>query len=71
MVKDITPTDIFKATLQLVLKSRDQWTHCCYFRCVMNTGWAAGDDKYLCRVGLCVETCDAVNKIQKQVIVKA
>lgn len=30
---------------------KEKWTECKIFECVMNTGWAAGEDRYKCRVG--------------------
>lgn len=30
---------------------KEQWTTCYAFRCVMNTGWAAREDRYKCRIG--------------------
>lgn len=57
MAKYITPTDMLKATLQSALKSRNEWTQCGCYRCVMNTGWAAGDESYKCKHGLDIKTC--------------
>lgn len=42
------------------MKPKEEWTRCTYFKCVMNTGWAAGDDKYLCIAGLNMKTCGAI-----------
>ena len=42
---------------------KEKWTVCHQFRCVMNTGWAAGEDKYKCRIGKDCNSCGA-DKIQ-------
>lgn len=39
-----------------------KWTKCPIFRCVMNTGWAAGLYKYKCRIGKDFNTCGAIEK---------
>lgn len=47
---------------------KDQWTTCHVFRCVMNTGWDAGDDKYKCRIGSDYYKCGALENIRKPII---
>ena len=42
--------------------SQDKWTKCHLFCCVMNTGWAAGEFKYMCRIGKDCNTCGAIKK---------
>ena len=44
---------------------KEKWTDCHTFRCVMNTGWAAGADKYKCRIGKDCNSCGA-DKIQQK-----
>lgn len=43
-------------------KPKEEWTYCPVFRCVMNTGWAAGVDKYKCRIGSDCNNCSALKK---------
>ena len=38
---------------------KEKWTSCHQFRGVMNTGWAAGEDKYKCRIGKDCNSCGA------------
>lgn len=61
--------EIVKSMLSSSLP-KDHWTTCHVFRCVMNTGWAAGDDKYKCRIGSDTQKCGALNSIRKPIIVK-
>lgn len=49
---------------------QDKWTKCPMFRCVMNTGWAAGDDKYKCRIGKDCHSCGAIQRNKKPIIVE-
>lgn len=49
---------IIKAMLASSLP-QDKWTKCHVFRCVYNTGWVAGDDKYKCRIGSDCQKCGA------------
>lgn len=42
--------------------SQEKWTKCPIFRCVMNTGWAAGEFKYMCRMGMDCDKCGAIKK---------
>lgn len=41
---------------------KEEWTYCPVFRCAMNTGWAAGKDKYKCRIGNDCNNCSALKK---------
>ena len=50
--------------------SQDKWTKCPVFRCVMNTGWVAGEDRYKCRIGKDCNSCGAINRTKKPIIVK-
>lgn len=61
--------EIVKSMLSSSLP-KDRWTTCHVFRCVMNTGWAAGDDKYKCRIDSDCQKCGALNSIRKPMIVK-
>lgn len=36
------------------------------FRCVMNIGWAAGNDKYKCRIGKDCHSCGALQRTKNQ-----
>ena len=38
---------------------KEKWTNCHTFRCVMNTGFAAGKDKYKGRIGKDCNSCGA------------
>ena len=49
---------------------KDQWTTCYVFRCVMNTGWAAGHDKYKCRIGKDCHSCGAIKRTKKPITVE-
>ena len=46
-------------TLLYASLPKEKWTNCHTFRCVMNTGWAAGKDKYKCRIGKDCNSCGA------------
>lgn len=61
--------DVVKGMLSSSI-SKDNWTKCPMFRCVMNTGWAAGDDRYKCRIGKDCNSCGAINRTKKPIIVK-
>ena len=50
--------DVVKGMLSSSI-SKEKWTECRMFRCVMNTGWAAGDDRYKCRIG---KDCKIMNR---------
>ena len=65
MKKDKIQSDMNEELKQLVKNlmsatlPKEKWTRCYTFRCVMNTGWAAGEDKYKCRIGLDYISCGA------------
>ena len=61
--------DVVKGMLSSSI-SKEKWTKCPMFRCVMNTGWAAGDDRYKCRIGKDCNSCGAINRTKKPIIVK-
>ena len=61
--------DVIKGMLSRTIY-KEKWTECNIFRCVMNTGWAAGDDRYKCRIGKDCNSCGAINRTKKQIIVK-
>ena len=46
---------------------KGKWTVCHKFRCVMNTGWAAGEDKYKCRIGKDCNSCGADKNIVEKI----
>ena len=45
---------------------KDKWTKCSMFRCVMNIGWAAGNDKYKCRIGKDCHSCGSIQRTKNQ-----
>ena len=65
MKKDKIQSDMNEELKQLVKNlmsatlPKEKWTRCYTFRCVMNTGWAAEEDKYKCRIGLDYNSCGA------------
>ena len=61
--------DVVKGMLLSSLP-KEKWTKCPMFRCVMNTGQAAGDDRYECRIGKDCNSCGAINRTKKPIIVK-
>ena len=59
--------EVKKAVKTLLSASlpKEKWTNCHTFRCVMNTGWAAGKDKYKCRIGKDWNSCGAEKHSRK------
>lgn len=53
--------DVVKGMLSSIIP-KEKWTKCPMFRCVMNTGWAAGEFKYMCRMGMDCDKCGANKK---------
>lgn len=61
--------DVVKGMLSSSIP-KEKWTKCPMFRCVMNTGWDAGEDRYKCRIGKDRNSCGAINRTKKPIIVK-
>ena len=60
--------DVVKGMLSSSI-SKEKWTECRMFRCVMNTGWAAGEDRYKCRIGKDCNSCGAINRTKNPMAV--
>ena len=56
--------DVVKGMLSSSI-SKERWTECRMFRCVMNTGWASGEDRYKCRIGKDCNSCGAIQRTKK------